>query len=138
MRFMSLLITMAVCLTACGHHQPSLSSLSDAEVQKKLTGTWREQGEHAVCTFVVASNGDFVTQGVFNEAHGVRKLTMKGTWIVKNGILIQTYTKSSQTNAHLPISDPLAIVRLDDRELVLRYDGRRPEIIEMVYQRVIK
>jgi len=145
MRFLLLLITMAVCLTACDHRQPSSSILSDAEVQKKLAGTWRGKGEYGVCTFVVASNGDYAAQTVFTKAalkrpNDIRNLSTEGTWIIKDGVLIATCTKSNASNAplYLPMIDRLTIVRLDDRELVTRYDGQRPEIFEMVYQRVMK
>ena len=133
MKCLLFLITLAVCLAGCDHHQPSLSSLSDAEIQKKLVGTWREGGHEKYSIVVVDSNGNFEAQ-----SDPSRNITDGGTWIIKDRKLIWTYTKSNQTMApaYLPNSNRCIIVRLDDRELVMKLEDD-PEHMA-IYQKQMK
>ena len=53
-----------------------------------------------------------------------------GTYVVKDGMLIQTMTKSRSTNTNMRLPmvfPPLRIVRIDDRELVVRTEERPSE-----------
>jgi len=130
MKCMFFLITLAVCLTACDR-QPSPSFSSDAEVHKKLVGTWREENGKRYCIWVFDSNGNYGAQ-----SDGIRNVTEEGTWIVKDRILKETRTKSNRTDAVLPSIARYIIVRLDDRELVMRLE-ERPEIA-VVYRKEMK
>jgi hypothetical protein len=55
---------------------------------------------------------------------------LEGTWQVKKGVLIDTNTKHSDTNATaLPIISRVRIIRADDEELVLEGDTASSEVI---------
>ena len=138
MKCMFLLIMLSVCLTACEHHPASLSSMSDAEIQKKLAGTWRDQKGESYSIHVVASNGNYAGQAVFKDADGIRNVTEEGTWIIRDRKLIQTCTKNSSpmAYAYIPTTESFIIVRLDERELVMKLE-ERPEF-DLVYHKQIK
>jgi hypothetical protein len=83
MKCVLFLITLAVCLPACDHPRASLSSSSDAEIQKKLAGTWRRENGKWSCVVVVGSNGNYAAQ-----SDSIRNVSEEGTWIIKDRKLI--------------------------------------------------
>jgi hypothetical protein len=71
-------------------------------------------------TIKVASNGSYTCQITSHSpSDGLRKSGLEGTFQVKDGVLIDTMTKNSNTNAVLPMISRYRILRADDRELVL-------------------
>jgi len=56
---------------------------------------------------------------------------MVGKFEVRDGVLIDTMTKNSSTNARLPMISRYRIIRSDRRELVIgvETDGRTNEVV---------
>jgi hypothetical protein len=104
------------------------SRQGNAEAQKNLSGRWTAAGDnsessHFKSTVTVDPNGDYVCEVIFQSSwDGVtRTSNLAGRWEVRDGVLIDTITKHSQTNAILPMISSARIVRLDGRQLVLTY-----------------
>ena len=93
-------------------------SRRDTTIQKELTGTWtRHSGADFAVTNVIAADGSYVCQ-LFGNPNS-RVDTLEGTLIAKNGVLIDTVTKDSETNQQTPRVMQWQIVRIDEHELDL-------------------
>lgn len=70
----------------------------------------------------VAQDANYVST-VFlpRRTNGPRSIQQEGTWRVRDGVLIDTITKDSQTNAPTPNTNYARIVSIDDQKLVLDY-----------------
>ena len=105
-------------LTGCNHH-------SDASVPTELMGTWVAEevythGGSFESTVKIAPNGRYTCHVVHrNASNATHNVEIEGTFQVKDGVLIDTMTKHSQTNAPVPTTFHERIVRMDRREMVL-------------------
>ena len=89
-----------------------------ATIQKELTGTWtRHFGNGFGITNVIAPDGSYQCQIVGNPNGRIDSL--EGTLIAKNGVLIDTVIKDSETNQQTPRVMQWQIVHIDRHELVL-------------------
>jgi len=96
--------------TGCGR--------SDATIQRELTGTWaRHFGNGCSVTNVIALDGSYRCQLV-GGSNGPTDI-LEGRLIAKNGVLIDTITKNSETNQQTPQVTQYQIVRIDGKQLVL-------------------
>ena len=103
-------VLLGLLLTGC--------SRRDAAIQRELTGTWTCHFENgATVTNVVAPGGGYRCQLVGGPSGPTT--TLEGTLIARNGMLIDTVTGDSHTNARLPRVMEWQIVRIDRHELVL-------------------
>jgi hypothetical protein len=103
-------VLLSFFLTGCGHR--------DATIQKELAGTWtRHVGNGCIVTNVIAADGSYRCQLV-GGPHGPTD-TLEGTMIARNGVLIDTVTKDSETNQKTPRVTQEQIVRIDGHQLVL-------------------
>jgi len=97
-------------------------SRRDGKIQQRLAGTCVVELEHDMrSTRVVQSDGSYHCE-VRRFSDG-RTVSLEGTLLVKDGGLIDTTTKNSQTDAGLPFVMHGRIIHMDDRELVTRWDG---------------
>ena len=78
-------------------------------------------------------------------AHGesgvIRTADIEGKFQVRDGVLIDTMTKHSNTNAVLPRSTRARIVRINDREMVLNSEslgGQVSPTNDVVFRKVGK
>lgn len=129
------LFALLLLLTACNRH-------SDAQLQAKLSGTWTNSIDQlkTKSTVTVGPTGAFDCQVIaFGRSDGItRTSTLSGTWMVRNGLLIDTTTRHSNTNAPLPMILTSSIIRLDAHELVIKYpsdDGKAMPTNEFVLRR---
>jgi hypothetical protein len=73
------------------------------------------------------------------ETGSVRTNALEGTIRAKNGILTDTMTKHSNTSAVLPMVTQVRIVRIDEAEMVLKWDvtaGTESATNEVVFRRI--
>ena len=92
-------------------------SRRDATIQNELAGTWVRHFENGFSlTNVIAADGSYQSQ-LFGLPDG-RIDSLKGTWIAKNGVLIDTVTEKSETN-QTPGVMQWQIVHIDRHKLVL-------------------
>jgi hypothetical protein len=93
-------------------------SRRDATIQKELTGTWTRQFGHGFgITNVITPDGSYQCQLVSLTNGTIDSL--EGSLIAKNGVLIDTVTKDSDTNQKTPRVMQWQIVHIDRHELVL-------------------
>jgi len=108
------------------------SRQGDAEVRQNLPGKWKSSGDDGgktwESTWTVDSSGGYVCRFVAQNDPGAVPDTydMVGKFEVRDGVLINTTTKHSSTDARLPRILRYRIVRSDPRELVVNFEaGRR-------------
>ena len=104
----------------------------DSKISRILAGTWHADD---LGSFTVRSDGGYVWQ-ITNLATG-RAATLEGTFQVKDGVLFNTVTKSSRTNAHMPYVSHSQIVRANDREMVI-IDGDAGGNVEHIIRKDTK
>jgi hypothetical protein len=113
-------IILCLLLTACGR--------SDARIQKQVTGTWVvDAGNNIRSVNLIRPDGSFATK-VTGFTNGSVVL-IEGTFRVKNGELVETVTKSSQTNEKVPFVVHGKIIRLNDHEMVAKWDTKPVSVI---------
>ncbi len=97
-------------------------------MQKQLAGTWTFEARYgggitSEETVTVAPDGRYSTTiNLPTRTNGPRTVNFEGTFRVENGFLIDIMTKNSQTNAPVPYTNRIRIVRIDDRELFLDFE----------------
>ena len=110
--------------TACRQHKDS----ADDKMQQELSGTWLfeakyVQGGNLEQTITVAPDGSYtLTSTMPGRTNGPRTISMEGTFRVEGGVLVDTVTKNSQTNAPVPSTNRSRIIRVDNHELALDYE----------------
>jgi hypothetical protein len=93
-------------------------SRRDATIQGNLTGTWtHDWGNGIHGTSVIASDGGYQCE-ISGFTNG-RVVRLEGTMIVKHGVLIDTLTTDSQTNAQTPRIFQWQIDHMNNHEFVL-------------------
>ncbi len=132
-RFGLSLIALSLLLAACSDRDASpeprsvapVPVASDAELGRRLPGSYVFEKDfystHFRSVSTLGANGAYVAY-IAMTRHRTKKanaVTQEGTWLVKDGFLIKTVTKSSDTNAHTPFTTSEWIRRADDRELVV-------------------
>lgn len=121
-RLLSLPLICLLFLNAC--KRESIKPQPDARL---LVGTWLSdqsyQSGYYKITTVVAPDGTWVAS-IVSECKlcpdGVKIYDLAGTLELKDGILVDTITKHSQTNAPLPIKSYGEIIKLDESILIVR------------------
>lgn len=95
---------------------------SDADIRQRLPGTWLfdSPGHYFRSTLTIASNGGYVCQLTVSNRQSIRTNELEGTYQVKDGILIDTITKSSITNEPVPLVFSNQIIRVNNSEFVYR------------------
>ncbi len=120
MKFALAFFGLCLLLAACSHRDAPVPLASDAEIKKVLPGTWvletNIDGSNFRSVTTVAPNGDYVSQ--IESKTGTRRL--EGTWQVKDGCVIDTTTKNSDSNVHLPYTVRMPVIRADARELLIK------------------
>jgi hypothetical protein len=124
-------------LTACNRN-------SDARLQGKLPGTWTTSHDYIgftdTSTVTVGPTGAYDMQVTEVSSNGTTRIfTLSGICDVRNGLLIDTITKHSQTDVPLPVISTSSIVRLDTHELVIKYlPGQNAMTNEIIFRKVEK
>ncbi len=131
------LIMLILLLTACGQRHPSPVT-SDRDIQKRLAATWifetNRDGEQFRSITVIAPDGGYVAEATVVRSNVTQRFSESGTILAKDGVLIETMTRHSSTNARVPLVNRKRIVRLDDRELVVQYE-ERPDLEPFTFRR---
>lgn len=126
-RIIFALLSVCAFVTVCSHLSMSHRGLDDAMLRQKLIGGWagsRPVGTNEVLWWktVVHPDGTFSVQNSTQDNSGqlLHFVKMEGTFVVTNGSVVVTFTKSSENDHSLPRTiRPEPIVRVDDHELVI-------------------
>ena len=95
MKYTLLAIPLSLLLFGCNRH--------DAQLRKEVVGSWK--GSSGLCAF--DSDGTFTT-----PVPGHTNQLAKGTWLIKDGVIVITITKPAQST-----KDRLKIVHVGDGQL---------------------
>ena len=113
MKYTITFIFLSLLLTGCGRR--------DAKIQQELTGTWVVDFGHGMSDrTAIHSDGSFESQ-ITGYTNG-SVVSLEGTFLAKDGELVETVTKHSQTNAPVPFVMHGHIIRFDGHELVTKWD----------------
>lgn len=136
-----LVVVVAACLLLYWRHVTV--ARSDSDFRQQLAGVWLRAEDnlpHGVamplsmrCTNTVAADGSFVELSWFRHSDRTNTYQRTGTWLVKNGHLIQTTKSSTNPTEVTPWTDAARIVRADASGFTLRW----PKADE-IWQRVIQ
>jgi len=98
-----------------------------------LPGTWiitNIDGRDVSSTISVGPNGAYDGQVVARVGQDgfAKTFFLSGIFEVLNGLLIETTTKHSDTNAPVPMISTSCIIRIDEHELVMKYPTAPPGV----------
>jgi hypothetical protein len=128
MRHAFTFILLCLLLTACGR--------GDARIQKQVTGMWLvDIGNNVRSLNVIRPDGGFAAK-VAGFTNG-SVVMIEGTFLVKNGALVETVTKSSQPDEQVPFVVQGKIISLTPHEMITRWDTK-PVSVTVVARRVQK
>ncbi|MEI8291027.1 MAG: hypothetical protein WCH99_16300 [Verrucomicrobiota bacterium] len=103
-------ILLSLLLLSCGRN--------DAKMQRELPGTWVAVFPNGVqSTVVVNADGSYSCQHT-RLTNGVTLSRIEGTIQIRDGLLIDTVTKHSSTNAKVPFMSTNIIVHMNKNEIV--------------------
>lgn len=128
MRFVLLLSVVNLALVSC--------SRRNGDPQAAIAGTWLlardiPGGSHFQSTTIIARDGHYVSQiSIVHSNHPSRNAAeFQGTFEIKDGLLIDTINKDSQTNSRVPRTSRARIIRMNDREIVVKYEEQDTESV---------
>jgi hypothetical protein len=117
-------------LTSCGRQARTMDFSSDAELNRKLTGTWLltrddSDGTHWSNILIISSNNSYEARISAVRSNRVRRAVSTGTMQVQDRVLTDIVTNSydlvggSRSVNHTSRAE---IIHLDDHEMVLKYE----------------
>ncbi len=113
-------IILSLLLTACGRN--------DARLERQVTGTWVvEIGNNIRSVSVIRPDGGYAAT-VTGFTNG-SVVMVEGSFRVKNGELVETVTKSSQTNEKVPFTVHGQIIRLNNHEMIAKWDTKPVSVV---------
>jgi hypothetical protein len=131
------------CVLLLRYHD-KITKERDEAFRERLAGVWlREEDNlpHGVgmplsmrCTNTVAADGSFVELLWFRHPDRTNTYRKTGTWLVKNGHLIETVKSSANPTETTPWTNAWRIVRADASGFTVRWQTSE----ETVWQRVIQ
>jgi hypothetical protein len=134
MKKITIIGLLAAIIIACVlllRYHAKISKARDEAFRERLAGVWlREEHNlpHGVgmpqsmrCTNTVAADGSFVELSWFSHPDRTNTYQRTGTWLVKNGHLIQTVKSSTNPTEVTPWTDAGRIVRAVAGEFTVRW-----------------
>lgn len=126
-----LVFVVAVCLLLHWQHVKSVARF-DSDFRQQLAGVWLRQETDMRCTNTVAADGSFVELSWFRHTDRTNTYQRTGTWLVKDGHLVETIKSSTNPTEVTPHSDTGRIVRADAGEFTVRWK------LDETWQRIIQ
>jgi hypothetical protein len=127
-----LVVIVAACLLLHWQHVQSVARF-DSGFRQQLAGVWLRQGAGMRCTNSVAADGSFVELSWFSHPDRTNTYQRTGTWLVKDGHLIETIKSSTNPTEVTTHTGDARIIRSDAGEFVVRW----PNSVETVWQKII-
>ena len=145
MKKLTIIGLLAAIIIACVlllRYHDKITKERDEAFRERLAGVWlREEDNlpHGVgmpqsmrCTNTVAADGSFVELSWFSHPDRTNIYRRTGTWLVKNGHLIETTKSSTNPTEVTPWTDAGRIVQTDAGEFTVRWKS------DETWQRVIQ
>jgi hypothetical protein len=147
MKKLTIIGLLAAIIIACVlllRYHDKITKERDEAFRERLAGVWlREEDNlpHGVgmpqsmrCTNTVAADGSFVELSWFSHPDRTNIYRRTGTWLVKNGHLIETTKSSTNPTEVTPWTNAARIVRADARGFTLRWQNSE----ETIWQRIVQ
>jgi len=147
MKKIAIIGLLAAIVIACAlllQYHAKISQARDEAFRERLAGVWlREEdtlqprvgGSLSMrCTNTVAADGSFVELSWFRHTDRTNTYQRTGTWLVKDGHLIETIKSSTNPSEVTPHTLAGRIVRADVSGFTLRW----PNSAETVWQRIVQ
>ena len=147
MKKLTIIGLLAAIIIACVlllRYHDKITKERDEAFRERLAGVWlREEDNlpHGVgmpqsmrCTNTVAADGSFVELSWFSHPDRTNIYRRTGTWLVKNGHLIETAKSSTNPTEVTPWTNAARIVRADARGFTLRWQNSE----ETIWQRIVQ
>ena len=125
-------IVVAACLLLYWRHVTV--ARFDSDFRQHLAGVWLRQEAGMRCTNTVAADGSFVELSWFSHSDRTNTYQRTGTWLVKDGHLIEAIKSSTNPSEVIPHSNSGRVVHSDAGEFVVRW----PNSVETVWQKIIQ
>ena len=126
-----LVVIVAACLLLRWQHVKI--ARFDSDFRQHLAGVWLRQEANMRCTNTVAADGSFVELSWFSHPDRTNTYQRTGTWLVKDGQLIETIKSSTNPSEVTTHTGAARIIRSDAGEFVVRW----PNSIETTWQKII-
>ena len=127
-----LVVIVAVCLLLHWQHVKSVARF-DSDFRQQLAGVWLRQEAGMRCTNTVAADGSLVELSWFSHPDRTNTYRATGTWLVKDGHLVETIKSSTNPTEVTPHTGAARIIRSDASEFVVRW----PNSVETIWQKII-
>jgi len=127
-----LVVIVVACLLL--HRQHVKVAKFDSDFRQQLAGVWLRQEADMRCTNSVIADGSFVELSWFSHSDRTNTYQRTGTWLVKDGHLIETINSSTNPSEVTPHSNAGRVVHSDAGEFVVRW----PNSVETIWQRVVQ
>src|SRR5277367_1425408 len=127
-----LVVVVAVCLLLHWQHVKSVARF-DSEFRQQLAGVWLRQEASMRCTNTVAADGSFVELSWFSHPDRTNTYQRTGTWLVKDGHLIETVKSSTNPTEVTPHTNAGRVVHSDTSGFVVRWQNS----VETIWQRAV-
>ena len=122
-----LVVIVAVCLLLYRQQVESVTRF-DSEFRQQLAGVWLRQETDMRCTNTVAADGIFVELSWFSHPDRTNTYRRTGTWIVKDGRLIETVKTSTNPTEVTPHSLTGRIIHSDASGFTVRWPNAKETV----------
>lgn len=125
-----LLCTSALLLAAVIHGEAvgdAGKKLTDAEISKRLVGRWKD--ERKVNDLELKGldefkkDGTFKSQGTFTKGDRSLKVTVTGTWKIKDGVLVEVIETCDPPALKKGQESKDQVLSISDKEVKLKNEG---------------
>jgi hypothetical protein len=113
------------------HWQHAKITRFDSDFRQQLEGVWLRQEAGMRCTNTVAPDGSFIEMSWFSHPDRTNTYQRTGTWLVKDGNLVETIKTSTNPSEVVTHTDTARIISADPREFTVRW----PNSVETVWQK---
>jgi hypothetical protein len=147
MKKIAIIGLLAAIVIACAlllQHHAKISQARDEAFRERLAGVWLREEDNLQprvggslsmrCTNTVAADGSFVELSWFKHTDRTNTYQRTGTWLVKDGHLIETIKSSTNPSEVTPHTLAGRIIRASVSGFTLRW----PNSAETVWQRVVQ
>ena len=128
-----LVVIVVACLLL--HWQHVKTSEFDRDFRQSLSGTWSSELDNMRLTNIVMPDGSFASHLIFIHPGRTNTYQETGTWLVKDGKMIETVKSDTNPTARAPRTITGRIIRADAREFAVRW-GISPDV--WVWRKIIQ
>jgi hypothetical protein len=111
-----------------------LTTIAEPTNNQQLAGVWLRQEADMRCTNTVAADGSFIELSWFSHSDRTNTYRRTGTWLIKDGRLIEKITSSTNPTEVTPHQNAAQIIHSDAGEFVVRWQNS----VETIWQRVVQ